>query len=239
MFALALETSGRLGSVAILRDGALVEERTYPHGLQHAAAIVPMLDALCRDHSIAPKQLKEIYISIGPGSFTGLRVGVTLAKTLAFSTGAKIVSVPSVDVLVENLPAESTNAIIVLDAKRGQIFTARYERNSEGDWINVEPAHLDTLTAMLARSPRPVHLIGEGVPYHRASIPDEAGVVIADESRWLPSAAVVGRIGHASACSGDFTDPFRLVPTYVRLAEAEEKRLIAEGKLNPDGTPIG
>lgn len=238
MFALALETSGRLGSVALFRDGMLLEERTYPHGLQHAAAIVPMLDALCAEHSITLKQLEQIHISIGPGSFTGLRVGVTLAKTLAFATGAKIVAVPSVEVLVENLPPEARNAIIVLDAKRGQIFTARYERAASGNWISVEPAHLDTLAAVLARSPRPVHLVGEGVAYHRASIPADVDVIIADEALWLPRAAVVGHLGHRGAQSGDFTDPFRLVPTYVRLAEAEEKRLIAEGKLGADGTPL-
>lgn len=239
MFALALETSGRLGSIALFRDGRLLDERTYPHGLQHAAAIVPMLDALCREHGVAPRQLEQIFISIGPGSFTGLRVGVTLAKTLAFSTGAKIVAVPSVDVIVENLPDEATHAIIVLDAKRGQIFTARCARNAGGRWTTIEPAHLDTLAAMLERAPRPVHLIGEGVSYHRAAIPDAPEVIIGDEALWLPRASVVGRLGHERGQAGEFTDPLRLVPTYVRLAEAEEKRLIADGRLNPDGTPIG
>jgi tRNA threonylcarbamoyladenosine biosynthesis protein TsaB len=237
VFALSLETSGRLGSVALFRDGALLEERTYPHGLQHAAAIVPMLNVLCRDYQLTPKQIEQIYISVGPGSFTGLRVGITLAKTLAYSTAAKIVAVPSADVLIENLPADATNGIIVLDAKRGQIFTARYRRDETGNWINVEPAHLDTLAKMIERSPRPVHLIGEGVPYHRESVPQSDQVIVADESLWLPSAAVVGKLGHLRALRGEFTDPFRLLPTYVRLAEAEEKRLIAEGKLNADGTP--
>lgn len=237
MFSLSLETSGRLGSVALFRDGALLEERTYPHGLQHAAAIVPMIDDLCRVHAITPRQIERIDISIGPGSFTGLRVGVTLAKTLAFSTGAKIVAVPSVEVLIENLPPDTMNGIVVLDAKRGQIFTGRFSHDASGRWICDEPAHLDTLAKMLERSPRPVHLIGEGIPYHRQAIADHAGVVISDETLWQPRAAVVGKLGTIRAARGEFTDPFRLVPTYVRLAEAEEKRLIAEGKLNPDGTP--
>lgn len=238
MFALSLETSGRLGSVALFRDGALLDERTYPHGLQHAAAVVPMIDDLCRVHAITPKEIERIHVSIGPGSFTGLRVGVTLAKTLAFSTGAKIVAVPSVEVLIENLPPDAANGIVVLDAKRGQIFTGRFTRDAGNQWTCDEPAHLDTLAKMLERSPRPVHLIGEGVPYHRGAIPDEAGIVISDESLWQPRAAVVGRLGAIRAGRGEFTDAFRLVPTYVRLAEAEEKRLIAAGQLNADGTPL-
>lgn len=239
MVSLALETSGRLGSVALFRNDSLIEERTYPHGLQHAAAVVPMIDALCRDHSVTPKQLEQIHVSVGPGSFTGLRVGITLAKTLAFSTGAKIVAVPSAEVIVHNLPPDARHGIVVLDAKRGQIFTARYTRDEHGKWKAVEPAHLDTLGKMIERSPKPVHLIGEGIPFHRKSIEASHDVIVSDESLWTPRAAVVGQLGAAIAAGGAFVDPFHLLPTYVRLAEAEEKRLIAEGKLNADGTPMG
>jgi hypothetical protein len=91
---------------------------------------------------------------------------------------------------------------------------------------------------MVERSPRPVHLVGEGIPYHRGAIPALPDVIVSDDSLWLPRAAVVGRIGHPRALAGEFVDPFRLVPTYVRLAEAEEKRLIAQGRLRADGTPL-
>jgi tRNA threonylcarbamoyladenosine biosynthesis protein TsaB len=179
-----------------------------------------------------------VHISVGPGSFTGLRVGITLAKTFAFSTGARLVAVPSAEVIVENLPPEARHGIVVLDAKRGQIFTARFTRGADGAWRGDERAHLDILTQMLERAPRPVYLIGEGIPYHRAAIPEADDVVVAHEGLWTPRAAVVGRLGARFAAEGRFVDPFRLVPTYVRLAEAEEKRLIAEGRLRPDGTPM-
>lgn len=230
MISLALETSGRLGSVALFRDTELLDERTYPHGLQHAAAIVPMIDQLCREYRVTPRQIEAIYVSVGPGSFTGLRVGVTLAKALAFAQGARVVPVPSVDVLAANLPADAIHGIIVLDAKRGQIFTARYERDPSGSWHGVEGAHLDTLTQMLARAPRPVHLIGEGIPYHREAVPLSPDVIVTDDSVWQPRAATVGRLGQIRAERGEFVDPFRLVPTYVRLPEAEEKRLMAMSK---------
>ena len=231
MIALALETSGRVGSVALSRDGEVIDARTYPHGLMHATAIVPLIDDLFRTHGLTPKNLDQIYVSIGPGSFTGLRVGVTLAKTLAFTTGAKLVAVPSVRVLVENAPAEAKHAAIVLDAKRGQIFTATFERDSNGEWIEREPARLDRLNDVVERSPRPLYLIGEGIPFHRATIADETGIVFTDESRWQANATTVARLGTKMATAGSFVDAFSLTPVYVRLAEAEEKRLITEGKL--------
>lgn len=84
---------------------------------------------------------------------------------MTFATGAKLVAVPSVEVLAWTAPPGWQNALIVLDAKRDQIFTARFV-NRDGQPVEAEPAHLDTLAAMLDRSPRPVHLIGEGVRIH-------------------------------------------------------------------------
>ena len=222
MRALAIETSGRLGSVALADGPRVLVEEQFPHGLKHAAEIIPMIDRLCRAQGWSPRDLQVVYVSTGPGSFTGLRVGVTLAKTLALATGVKIVAVPTVRVLLENAPADARNVIIVLDAKRDQIFTARFER-AEGDWIERQPAHLGSLAAMLDQSPRPVHLLGEGIPYHRKFIPDDPAVLITSEETWRARAAAVAQIGAAMAGQGQFTDPYRLTPLYIRKPEAEEK----------------
>jgi len=120
--------------------------------------------------------------------------------------------------------------IIVLDAKRDQIFTARFERGHGGDWMERELAHLGDLPAMLSRSPRPVHLIGEGIPYHEKFIPqNDAGVIVTPDESWRARAAVVAQIGVALAAMGRFADPFTLTPLYVRKPEAEEKYEQAHG----------
>jgi tRNA threonylcarbamoyladenosine biosynthesis protein TsaB len=223
MRGLALETSGRIGSVAAVADGVVVAEETFAHGLQHAAQIVPILDRLTRAQGWTPRDVQELYVSAGPGSFTGLRIAVTLAKTMALATGVKLVAVPTVRVLVENAPPDARHAIIVLDAKRDQIFTARFERVGN-EWIEREPAKLDSLTAMLERSPRPVHLIGEGIPYHEKVIPrDDASVIITSPDLARARAGVVATIGHTMARRGEFADAQRLAPIYLRRPEAEEK----------------
>lgn len=158
-------------------------------------------------------------MSIGPGSFTGLRIGVTIAKSIALVTNAKIVAVPTVEVLARNAPANASNVIVVLDAKRDQIFTARFVKGAMA-----EPAHLDSLTSMLTRSLRPVHLIGEGIPLHEKFIPKgDLGVVVTLPELWQAMAAHVAQIGWSMARANQFTDADRLAPLYIRLPEAEEK----------------
>jgi tRNA threonylcarbamoyladenosine biosynthesis protein TsaB len=185
--------------------------------------MLPMIDDLMKKVGWSPRDIEEVYVSVGPGSFTGLRIGVTLAKTMALATGVKLVAVPTVRVLVENAPEEARHVILVLDAKRDQIFTARFERVG-GEWIEREPAKLDSLTAMLERSPRPVHLLGEGIPYHEKFIPrDDSSVIVAPPDLARARAGVVAVIGHTMARRGEFADAQRLTPIYIRRPEAEEK----------------
>ena len=221
---IAIETSGRIGSIAAVEAGRIVAEEQFPHGLQHAAGILPIIDRLCRDRSWSPADIEHLYVSIGPGSFTGLRIAITLAKTMALATGVKVVAVPSVEALVHNAPPEANHVIIVLDAKRDQIFTARFERTANGGWSQREPAHLDSLSAMLERAPRPVHLLGEGIPYHEKFISmDDRSIVITPKETWRARAAVVAEIGMTMATHGQFANPDTLTPLYIRLPEAEEK----------------
>src|SRR5689334_17417203 len=119
--ALAIDTSSRVGSIAAARDGVVLAEEQFEHGLAHAAQIVPILDRLCRAQGWSPaRDIDQLYVSAGPGSFTGLRIGITLAKTMALASGVKLVAVPSLRVLVENAPADANHVIVVLDAKRDQ-----------------------------------------------------------------------------------------------------------------------
>jgi tRNA threonylcarbamoyladenosine biosynthesis protein TsaB len=222
--ALALETSGGTGSVAVVEDGAVVAEEQFAHGLRHAAGIVPIIDRLCGARGWSPREIEELYVSAGPGSFTGLRVGVTVAKTLAFATGARVVAVPTAEVLARNAPPGWRNLVIVLDAKRDQVFTATFSNDGNDAPTLREPARLDSLVAVLSRVPRPVHLVGEGIPYHEKFIPPgDPSVIVTPPESWQARAAAVAAVGHAMARRGEWTDPDRLVPIYVRKPEAEEK----------------
>ncbi len=221
--ALAIETSGGSGSIALLVGKTVVSEEMFPHGLKHAAELLPTINRMMRTRGWSPVDLGILYVSEGPGSFTGLRIGITLAKTLTLATRVKLVAVPTLQVLARNAPPDAGHVIIVLDAKRDQIFTARYERVGS-NLVEREPAHLDTLAGMLDRAPRPVCLLGEGLPFHTKLMPaGDERISIAPEDCWRARATVVAEIGIELAAEGRFADPDRLIPLYIRKPEAEEK----------------
>jgi tRNA threonylcarbamoyladenosine biosynthesis protein TsaB len=224
---LALETSGRVGSVALAVDGQAVASDTFDYGLSNAARLLPIIDALCRGRGWQANDLREIYVSIGPGSFTGLRIGATLVKTLAFATGAVIAAVPTLLVLASNAPAEVRDLIVLLDAKRGMIFTARFHREAGGEWEAAEGAHLDTLSAILGRARAqvsgPIYLTGDGLDFHRQEIGGGGEIHELPRELWTGHAGVVARLGRQMLGRGEATAADRLVPVYVRRPEAEEK----------------
>ncbi len=132
---LAIETSGRLGSVALGRGGGLLEERPFSVALSHARELLPTIRELCRDHAAAPAQITCVCVSAGPGSFTGLRVGVTCARMLALATGAATVAVPTLDVIAQNALRAARpprHVAVLLDAKRKRVFAAAFRLDGAG-----------------------------------------------------------------------------------------------------------
>jgi tRNA A37 threonylcarbamoyladenosine modification protein TsaB len=112
----------------------------------------------------------------------------------------------------------------VLDAKHDQIFTATFANDGRSPPALREPARLDSLAAVLGRVGRPVHVIGEGIPYHEKFIPTgDTGIFVTPPELWRARAAAVAEVGSAMARRGEWTEPERLAPIYVRKPEAEEK----------------
>lgn len=231
---LAIETSGRASSVALGRGDELLATHALGEARRHNVGLMPGIDALCREHGVTPRQIGEVYLSLGPGSFTGLRVGVSTAKMLALTLGVRLVGVPTLEVLAlgadragepsrgvsprsgatgPTRPGSDGMAVAVgLNLKRGTLYSAVYR---DGVAI-VEPA-LRTLDELLALSPRPVRLIAERLP-EDAALP-EAVTLLPPESA-IGRAEVLWELGRERAKAGVFTDPASLLPLYVREPEA-------------------
>ncbi len=224
----AIETSSRHGSVAVAQGARLLEMRTLPAGNRHATELMPAIRDLTAQHGWRPEQIDELYLSLGPGSFTGLRIAVAIARALHQAIGCRLVGVPTLDVIAENAPMSFAVVVPILDAKRGQVFSARYRRSAEGlsrltEPALVEPAAFLAESAMLGGA---VGVLGEGVEYHRAAIESavaaHSGIQVIEKELWLPSAGTVYRVGRKLAGEGKYADPRSLLPTYIRLPEAEE-----------------
>lgn len=239
---LAIETSGRCGSIALGLGDKLVADAPFATDAEHARDLLPTADALCRklggeffDEARQIPLLDHCYVSIGPGSFTGLRVAVTFVRHLALAMGVKIVAVPTLDAIAQNaqsLSAPPEKLAVVLDAKRNQVFGALFELRA-GRYERLQGPQLVSPAELLAGGNWSV--LGEGVPYHRDAI-EAAGAAVVDENLWRPRAAMVHRLGWRLAQAGKFTAAHELVPLYVRRPEAEElweQRQAARGENTP------
>ncbi len=224
---LALETSSALGEVALGRGDSVLDVRTLSGPRRHAVEFLPTVAAICDAHAVKPASIRRIYVSSGPGSFTGLRIGVTAARMIGLANGAGIAAVPTLEVIAQNAlgaDAPPERAVVVLDAKRGRVYAARFVREDGRYAPETAPIEADPsrFLADCAARPGSCAVLGEGVLYHREVV-EASGLVILPESLYPPRAEIVYRLGVARAAEGRFTDRRDLIPTYVRPPEAEEK----------------
>ena len=228
--AIAIETSGRMGSAALAAGENLLEEHRFSGPMKHSCELFPAIQGLLKRHELTPGRIEHIYISSGPGSFTGLRISVTAAKMISFACGAKIAAADTLDVIAANItasgPAEQDNAgeckklAVVLDAKRGGFFTAVYERQ-DNVWektLNSCILTPEKLITEYSDKNTPLYICGEGLINHRMRF-RSANTVIMKESLWMPSAASLCRIARQKALKAQFEDIHALKPLYLRTPD--------------------
>jgi tRNA threonylcarbamoyladenosine biosynthesis protein TsaB len=168
----------------------------------------------------SPLDVQLIVVTKGPGSFTGLRIGITAAKTLAYAVGAEVIGVNTLKVIASQVPAEQQDAWTVMDAQRGQLFAARFRR-SHDDWETIVQPHIVDNERWLQSLTPGTAVTGPGLARLRDRLP--AGIVIVDDGCWTPQSAAVGRVGYLEFRAGKRDDLWALVPEYFRKSAAEEK----------------
>jgi len=229
---LAVETSSRTGSIALGDQDALLVERTFSGPFRHSGELFPLLRDLLGDLQATPDDLGQVFLSRGPGSFTGLRIAVTLAKAMHLARGVRIVAVDTLDVIAANVPlADHVPQVIaaVLDAKRNHFFAAGYrwtaQRGSPG-WEKTLDDSLMTASQILdwcGASGAETGLLGDGLLYHLHAF-EAAQVRILDPTVWSPRASNVYRLGLQKARAGQFEDPLGLTPFYMMAPEVTLKK---------------
>ncbi len=228
---LAVETSGRTGSVAVAEGAKILTERLFSGKLRHSAEIFPAANELLCQFGYKAEQVKQVYVSVGPGSFTGLRIAVTMGKIMSLAGDCKIVAVDSLDVVAANINGfggENGDAEligVILDAKRSQFFTAVYE-NRDGKLVKILDDCLMNSAEFVERfgcKERHIKLLGEGLVYYKKDFKCE-GIGFFDEKYWWPSAKNVHLLGWEKAQRGEFEDALSLQPLYLRRVEVGKKR---------------
>ena len=221
----AIETSVTHGSVAVGRDDRCLESQAFTGPLRHAVEFLPTLASLCDRHDISPSQIETVCVSAGPGSFTGLRIGITAARMLALANGCRVVPVPSLQATAQNALDSAQppqHVAVVIDAKRRRVYANAFTLNEEGVYLpDFEPAEVDP-NSFLADLRRDTAVLGEGVARHAEAV-EASGLPILPPELATPRAAWVYQLGRRLAFNTPIIEPRSLVPTYVRLPEAEER----------------
>jgi tRNA threonylcarbamoyladenosine biosynthesis protein TsaB len=227
---LALETSSLRGSVVAWEDGKIIASRDLSPDQRSAQSLIPAIDGLMKELGRSPQTIRQIAVTDGPGSFTGLRVGVTAAKTLAYALGAKTLGVDTLDVIarqaIEGLAPQNapTRIHAVLDAFRGQLFCRVYPAADHLPHSH-EPATIVSIDDFLHNLKPGDFVSGPVLTKLVGSIPETVKVV--DKTLWNPHAKTVALLASDAFALGHEIDFWRLVPRYVRQAAAEERA--AEG----------
>jgi tRNA threonylcarbamoyladenosine biosynthesis protein TsaB len=218
---LALETSGLTFGVAIFDDDRLLEVGESAPSTRTAAGLVPLVRDVLKRAQVALPDVRLISLPVGPGSFTGLRVGVTTAKTLAYALGSDVLGLDTLDVIAAQSRALAAELWAVVDAQRQQLFVRHYVHGPTG-WNSRGDSRIVDIDEFVRGLSPGVIVIGPGLAKIAALIP--SSVTIADATLWKPHARTVGRLALAKYKSGARGDLWQLVPHYFRPSAAEEKR---------------
>ncbi|MBW8016982.1 MAG: tRNA (adenosine(37)-N6)-threonylcarbamoyltransferase complex dimerization subunit type 1 TsaB [Planctomycetes bacterium] len=227
---LALETSGRAGSVALGWGDGIISEKFFSAPMRHNSELFETIAGLLAKSDSNPSDIAEIYISIGPGSFTGIRIAVTMAKMMALAKKIRIVGVKTTDALAENAKTcineqnlQINRIATIIDAKRNHFFTAVFEKNGD-QWAKTTDDTLIKAAEFVERfagGDQPLWLLGEGLLYYKDKFAAD-GIKVIDEQYWAARASGIYKQGRKQAKNGDFTPPKQLSPLYLRKTDAEE-----------------
>lgn len=224
----ALEVSTRYSSVALLDlvTGEEAAECSLPDGWESSATLLPALETLLKSKDLGPEDLSGVAVSIGPGSFTGIRVGIATAEGLCLPGNLLAFGIPTLDGLAENLRAGGMQgeAFCLLDAQRNECFTGHYEVGTE-DCREIEPARILGFEALKAAVKGKAWIAGPGALRYEKEIREALGAQgpFAFTALHRPSAMSVARLAYRRWKAGERPALDQLKPLYLRPPAVDEK----------------
>lgn len=192
-------------------------------GRRHAETLTPAIDFLCRQARVELGDVGAIAVDLGPGMFTGLRVGVSAGKALAHARRLPMIGVTSLDLVAFPLRHSHRLIACALDAGRGEIFHASYRQSPGGVQRITEPqvATPEDLASDLQAGGEEVLLAGDGALRYQAAFADNRRIELADRGEAYPAAGSLVQLAHARALREEFVSPVELTPVYLRKPDAE------------------
>ena len=224
---LALESSATACSAALCRDGELLAQSCQNSGLTHSRTLMPIVEGLLKNTGMTVQELDAVAAAVGPGSFTGIRIGVSAAKGLAFAASIPAVGVSTLAAMARNAAFADGLVVCAMDARRNQVYNALFEAR-DGRLTRLTPDRavgLDELSEELRGDPRPKIVVGDGGGLCAEAL-TAAGVAcrLAPPHLVMQSAVTVALEAEEAAGHGGLVSAQELLPVYLRPPQAERLR---------------
>lgn len=222
---LAVDTATPTGGIALLRGGTLVAEVQLTSKETHAKRLMSAIDSTLRMAGIGLAECDGLAVTTGPGSFTGLRIGISAVKGLGFAAGKPVTGVSTLDVLAHQFPWFPDLICPMLDARKEEVYTAIYKCHRNADWQKVVSDCAVNPKQWLSQIEDPCLFVGNGAVMYRNMIEETLG----PRARFVPPhlntlrASVVAYIGMKQLERGEIVDVALLAPNYIRKSDAEMK----------------
>ena len=224
MIVLGIDTSSSRLSIALRDKNGLLAERSYLSANQCSAVLLPNIKSLLRELGLGLGEINGFIVSLGPGSFTGLRIGVSTIKALAFALSKPVIGIPTLDVLAENISLVNSQICPILDARRGEVYSCIYKSDSRQIKRLSEYLVLPVRDLLKILKSRTVFL-GEGLFKYRDLIKrlNKGLSLFAPQEDWFPQASVLTRLGLDRLLAKNIDSCYDLTPLYLRRTQAEEE----------------
>ena len=216
MYILGIDTATRAASVAVIFDGKILAESLRESPQSFSETLLPQVEEVIKI-SDAFEKIDAVAVSIGPGSFTGLRIGLATAKALSYAWDAKIIGVPTLQVLAQNFPTNAAEVMPLIDAQKNRAYRQIFCGGEPVTKLEVKP--IDEAVAEAGRRDAEIFLCGDAL--NKIKIPLPPNVKIAPPNLRIPRAACVALRGKILLDAGKVDNVMNLEPLYVRRAEAE------------------
>ena len=228
MLILAVDTSSKSASIALLRDDDVLSEIFFNLDVNHSVVLLPALHHLLRLSGIELNKIDLFACTIGPGSFTGLRVGASTIKGLALATEKPIAGVSTLEALAFNITCSKIIVCPMLDAKKDQVYTALYRTAQDYTLEEIKSERVTDVRGFLQCIDEEVIFVGDGSVKYAGLISDmlPGKCYFASGCHQYVRAAVVGVLGKKKYSEGDVLDSVTFAPVYLRASEAEMKRFL-------------
>lgn len=228
MKVLAVDTSTSVAAVAVMDDASLLGEYMLNHGKTHSQKLVPMIKEIMDGLELLPGDIDLFAASSGPGSFTGLRIGVTTIKAMAFAAKKPVISIPTLDALAYGIPLSGEVMVCpIMDARNRQVYTALYshENGQQKNITGYMGVPVDELVKLIKSKNRKVIFTGDAVQTHRETLKTDLGedCDFAPPCMLVQRASTVAQLALIRASAGELESCFDMAPFYLRKSQAERE----------------